>query len=486
MAILRISTGVQGEAELESLAREVAGVSNGGTLMDKPAESAIKDPPRTLWGILKSVGPGLILTANIVGTGELIATTRLGSQVGFTLLWFIIFSCFIKVFVQVELGRYTISEGVGSLDAMNRLPGPRLRGVSWIIWMWVFMYMGTLSQMSGMVGGCAELFASRDQRLLNTFCAVGTAVSCAVLLAVGRYALVEKLSTFMVVLFTLTNLVAVGFLQTTAFRFSAAEVRQGLSFHLPESLLTAFGVFGITGVGAAELIFYPIWCLEKGYARSVGPRADTPEWNERARGWLRVMKYDAWLSMVVYTVATISFYLLGASILHRQGKTVGDTNTTETLSIMYTASLGSWGIWVFYIGAFMVLFSTLFVSTASNSRLGVDASMMMGLIKYRGPEERMKLVRWGVVIIPVAVLLVYLTVGKIVTLVLVGATAQAIMLPFLGFAAIYFHHKRIPEGLRPGKAWTGFLWASFLAMTAVGIFQAGKETGLWKAAGLVK
>jgi len=86
----------------------------------------------------------------------------------------------------------------------------------------------------------------------------------------------------MVVLFTLTNLVAVGFLQTTAFRFSAAEVRQGLSFHLPESLLTAFGVFGITGVGAAELIFYPIWCLEKGYGKHVGPQDGSPAWTARS------------------------------------------------------------------------------------------------------------------------------------------------------------------------------------------------------------
>ena len=61
-----------------------------------------------LKGILKHLGPGLIITATIVGSGELIATPALAAKVGFTMLWFIILGCLVKVFVQVELGRYTL------------------------------------------------------------------------------------------------------------------------------------------------------------------------------------------------------------------------------------------------------------------------------------------------------------------------------------------------------------------------------------------
>ena len=78
-------------------------------------------------------------------------------------------------------------------------------------------------------------------------------------------------------------------------------------------LATVLATFGIIGVGASELVTYPYWCLEKGYARFTGPRDDSPEWAERARGWMRVMRWDAWCSMVVYTFATIAFYLLGAA-----------------------------------------------------------------------------------------------------------------------------------------------------------------------------
>lgn len=456
--------------------------------MDKPAESAIKDPPARLWDILKSIGPGLILTANIVGTGELIATTRLGSQVGFTLLWFIVFSCFIKVYTQIELGRYALAAGKGALQMLDSLPGPRL-GVRWILWLWLCMYFGSLCQMSAMVGGCAELFASPTGNPgVHGAWAVGIAAATAAILFLGRYALIERASTVMVVLFTISNLVAVGFLQGTDFRMTLGDAGRGLSFHLPDKIVTAFAVFGITGVGASELIFYPLWCLEKGYARATGPYEDTPEWHARARGWLRVMKYDAWLSMVVYTVATLSFYILGAAILHRQGKTVGGADQMQTLSLMYTATYGDAGRWVFAGGAFMVLYSTLFVSSASNTRLGVDFLGLLGVLNLRDPEHRLRIVRIGVVVCLIYILFVYLVFGfgDPATLVMIGGVLQGLMLPFLAFAAVYFHHRRIPPGLRSGLTWTYFLWISAVAMFTVGLFQAGSQTGLWKWLGWMK
>ena len=46
--------------------------------------------------------------------------------------------------------------------------------------------------------------------------------------------------------------------------------RRPPSFTLPASFTVAFAAFGIIGVGASELIYYPYWCLEKGYARHIG------------------------------------------------------------------------------------------------------------------------------------------------------------------------------------------------------------------------
>ena len=76
------------------------------------------------------IGPGMVLAASIVGSGELIATTTLGAQVGFAALWIILVSCAIKPVVQAELGRYTIATGETGLEGFNRVPGPRGRASS--------------------------------------------------------------------------------------------------------------------------------------------------------------------------------------------------------------------------------------------------------------------------------------------------------------------------------------------------------------------
>jgi Mn2+/Fe2+ NRAMP family transporter len=298
---------------------------------------------------------------------------------------------------------------------------------------------------------------------------------------VGRYGLVEKGSTLMVVSFTICTVIAVLAIQWTPWRISAGELAHGLSFTVPPGkFLTAFGAFAITGVGAAELIFYPIWLLEKGYARCVGPRDDSPQWAERARGWMRVMRVDAWTSMAIYTVATVAFYLLGAAVLQRQGLQVKNEELLGTLSHIYETAFGTWGRGVFLVGAFMVLYSTLFVSTASDGRLFADLITLMGLLRPGNDAGRRRAIRLSIVAVLMFVLAVYLIWGQApVHLVTVGAVAQGVMLPFLAFAAVYFRHRCTHPALHPGKAWTAFLWISFLSLTAVGHFEAGPHLKLW-------
>ena len=78
----------------------------------EPSESTgIKEPPKKLGGMLRYWGPGLIMTAGVVGSGELIATTGLGARAGFVALWLILLSCVIKVAVQLMLGRFAIYSG---------------------------------------------------------------------------------------------------------------------------------------------------------------------------------------------------------------------------------------------------------------------------------------------------------------------------------------------------------------------------------------
>ncbi len=337
----------------------------------------IEDPPHSLSKAILRIGPGLILAGAIVGTGELIATTNLGARAGYSLLWLVILSCFIKVFAQVELGRHAISTGEASFDSFRGLPGP---GVV-LVWWCAAMVLVTQMQIGAMIGGIAESI-----HIALTASGVGgfqvqwpwailvTAITIA-MLATGSYSLVERVSTTLVVSFTFMTIICVVLLPGEH-AVNLSEAAKGLSFHLPDSLLIpAFTMFGITGVGAAELLAYPYWCIEKGYARFVGQRDDSEAWAARARGWMRVLRLDAWVSMAIYLVSTLAFYLLGAAVLHRTtgGQGLPDEKVVAALANMYAPVMGTRAsTWFIVAGAIAVLYSTLFAATAGNSRILTD------------------------------------------------------------------------------------------------------------------
>ncbi len=60
-------------------------------------------PPKNLWGRLKYLGPSVIVSGSVVGSGELILTSRLGAMAGFALLWWMLVSCWSKSLVHASV-----------------------------------------------------------------------------------------------------------------------------------------------------------------------------------------------------------------------------------------------------------------------------------------------------------------------------------------------------------------------------------------------
>src|SRR5690606_13415842 len=80
------------------------------------------------------------------------------AEAGFYLLWLIILGCFIKVFAQVEFGRFALVNGRTAMQGVNEAPGPRFI-VSWILWFWLAMFLVSLGQLGGIVGGVGQAMA---------------------------------------------------------------------------------------------------------------------------------------------------------------------------------------------------------------------------------------------------------------------------------------------------------------------------------------
>ena len=99
------------------------------------------EPPKGWRDTLRHLGPGMILAGSVVGSGELIITTKLGAVAGFVLLWFVILSCLVKVVVQTEIARHTIVSGQTFLQVFNTLPGPSGKRPPWLNFSWMAVFV---------------------------------------------------------------------------------------------------------------------------------------------------------------------------------------------------------------------------------------------------------------------------------------------------------------------------------------------------------
>ena len=234
-------------------------------------------------------------------------------------------------------------------------------------------------------------------------------------------------------------------------------------------MFAAIGAFGITGVGGDEIMAYNYWLIEKGYASYTGPKDDSPEWERRAKGWIKVMHWDALLAMVAYTAMTVMFYLLGAAVLNRMGLVPEAGGLINTLGTMYTQSLGPWARSVFIVGAIVVLYSTLFAALAAWTRMYADAFGRIGLYQFENAKSRrlaIGVLAWA---IPAIWGTLFLFMGKPALMVILGGLSTVFILLIVVFATLFFRYRRLDGRLLPSKAYDAWL---ILSATAI-VFAAG-------------
>lgn len=351
--------------------------------------TAAAEPRRR--GLLRSlalVGPGIVVAGSVMGSGELINTPVQAATFGFVLLWAVVLSCVIKFFLQVEIARYALVHNRTTFQALNHCPGPKWRGTNWIGLIYMAGYVVVMLPVIGILGALGGLVHSvwplaESAAMSTRLWGVLIALLALVLLWRGLYRQLEKLVIVLVGLFSVSIAVALVLIQGTAYRITAAELGAGLTFSLGDDRQAAafavISLMGALGVAANELFMYPYWVLERGYARELGDPADE-NWPRRARRWIQTIRLDAGLSTLLGTIVTAAFFLLGAAVLFRQGVVPEGLGVVDQIASVYTETYGEWSRWIFMIGAFCTLFSTLVVVVAASGRMWADLLGSMGLI----------------------------------------------------------------------------------------------------------
>ncbi|MBN3582001.1 Nramp family divalent metal transporter [Algoriphagus aestuarii] len=427
----------------------------------------IKNPPTLFFDQIKFLGPGFILSASIVGSGELIATTVLGAEGGFITFWVILISCFVKVAIQLEFGRNAIITGKPLMASFSRLPGPK----NWAVWTTFLLTLFKIVQLGGMIGGAALALTMIFSQLSPVLSAFLLGAITSLLIYRNYYRIVERTSMLMVLGFTIFTLASVIALTFSPFGFTAADVLSGLTFQLPSELIfVAIGAFGITGVASDEIIAYTYWCLEKGYAKYTGKNDGSDAWKRRAEGWIKVMYLDAIVAMFIYTLVTAAFYLLGASILYGNNQIPSGNELLETLANIYTKSMGEQVSLIYIIGAFFVLFSSVFATLAYWTRLLPDIFGRFGWINWKDPQSKKSSVAILAWVLPILWSMAFALIKLPAFMVLFGGVIGSALLLLVVYAAIQFRKNNSKLHLASSIFSSFLFWASVLSIGLVSVY----------------
>lgn len=438
-------------------------------------EGESRPPPGNLLGRFRHLGPSVIVAGSIVGSGEVIMTAGLGANAGFILLWWVLVSCWSKSVVQAEIARYCITTGDTYMRALNRVPG-RIRGprgpVGWPIWLATASFGIGLFGLGGIVGGAGQGLAllTGIDHLVATAIIVAAAMA---ILVTNSYRHLESVMLVLVMGFTAITIFCAVLMQFTEYAVQPSDLASGFSFEFPVAFAAlAIAMYGYTGVNSGEIAAYTYWCVEKGYPRYIGADPKDPGWVERAKGWIRVLQTDVVATLIILTLATVPFYVLGAGVLHPADARPEGIDTISVLSGMFTETLGGWSLYVFALGAFFILFSTTLSGVGAGGRVFPDYVIEWGFIS-RLKIHRGKWTRVYVVVIPLLAFLLYASFSRPIALIMISATFAAITLPIQSGATLWLQRHRMDQRVRPGRAMHLALWATFifqLLMSGVAIW----------------
>jgi Mn2+/Fe2+ NRAMP family transporter len=339
----------------------------------------LNQAPRGL-AILGLIGPGVVWAGLAIGGGELVLIPRVGSVYGMMFLWMPILAIALKYFMVNEIGRWSVATGTTIIDGLALIPGPS----KWLTWILLFvaLYLGAV-HIGGLVAMVGIIFYNLVQVFTPFVWSIIIMVSFVVLSWTNRYSILEKVLMVTVGVLTI-SVVIIGIAYFPPLR----DLVEGFLLRIPSvtpewavknykistvPMVEILPAMAFAGCGAVNSLWYSDWVLSKG--TGLGKYFDGLEntalkYEElktldqsvvvKIKGWIRVMFHDSlWGANVLTIVVTFFYLLLAIVVLNPMQQAPGGMKFIMTLSQTFTKTLGPWAKWLYLLGAFGVIYSTM-------------------------------------------------------------------------------------------------------------------------------
>lgn len=370
-----------------------------------------RNSPRS---IVRSFGPGIVWAAAAIGSGELIVSAKAGTDYGLAFAWALVLGCALKYVIHRAILDVSLATGRPIVDDWHEGMLGKLSSLYWLVF-----FIATATGVAGLIGLSAAAAHALAPALSIKVWAVIVAFAI-IALAFGRsYERYEKVMlAFGFVLF-------VGMLSVVAFALPSAHAMP--MFGMPEDS-TAWLVFlALLGWGAGSgpdlMLPYSWWVAEK---------------RESSREWVSGAHVDLIVGYVMTACVAVVFMLAGAFVLAPLGVKVEGIGVLKELSSSFTATFGAWAAYVFFVTAFVALFSTA-LGVFDGGRIALAHIALRVFNKEPATARDIRGHAWyraTLVAFSIIPLALYLGLERPVILVLIAGAISALSMPILAFQTL--------------------------------------------------
>ncbi|PQJ73244.1 MULTISPECIES: Nramp family divalent metal transporter [Polaribacter] len=298
---------------------------------------------------LHSLGPGLLFAGAAIGVSHLVQSTRAGAEFGFGLLWALLLVHIFK-YPFFQFGpRYAAATGETLLEGYKKLG----KGVLITYYILNFATMFTIQAAVTIVtaGLASQLFGITNDLVLWSTLIMFISL---IFLVVGKYRLLDNLMKFIIIILTLSTILAVSIaLFNTKDTFDVTQI-------IPSGAVELTFLIAFLGWMPAPLdvsIWHSIWSVEKDKTNVIKTKRTAAV-------------FDFNVGYIATLFLGICFVLLGALVMYKSGETFSNKGGVfaSQLIYLYTKNLGNFSYLLIAIAAFTTMFSTTITTMDASPR----------------------------------------------------------------------------------------------------------------------
>ena len=395
---------------------------------------------------LRKLGPGLLFAGAAIGVSHLVQSTRAGADFGLGLIWALLLIHLFKYPFFQYGPRYATATGESLLDGYKKLG----KGVLILYYIITFATMFTIQTAVTIVtaGLASSLFG--DFISIEIWTVIILSI-CIILLVIGKYKLLDNLMKLIIVVLTISTIVAV----TMALFNNNHEI--SFTQILPKNSIEIAFLIAFMGWMPAPLdvsIWHSLWAIEK----RKGNKEFTP----------KSALFDFNIGYFSTIFLGVGFVLLGTLIMFNSGETFSTSAGMFSVQLieMYTKSLGNWAYIIIGIAAFTTMFSTTLTTLDASPRSMQKTTELLFNKTFKNGY-----LIWIALLATGTISIYFFFLSEMGTLIKVATILSFLTAPFYAIVNfILISSSHTPKAWRPSKSMHLISWLGIIFLIGFSIW----------------